>query len=69
VDVSVNDTRNAMKNAGVQEWDADALMELFEFQKAGNASVVSPDVERVIGRKPISFIQFATDYAQSFRTS
>jgi uncharacterized protein YbjT (DUF2867 family) len=69
VDVSVNDTRNAMKNAGMQEWGVDALMELFEFQKAGNASVVSPDVELVIGRKPISFTQFATDYAQSFRTS
>jgi hypothetical protein len=53
----------------MQEWGVDALMELFEFQKAGNASVVSPDVERVIGRKPISFIPFATDYAQSFRTS
>jgi uncharacterized protein YbjT (DUF2867 family) len=57
VDVSVNDTRKQMKNAGMQEWGVDALMELFEFQKAGNASVVSPDVERVIGRKPISFIQ------------
>src|SRR5215469_544247 len=68
VDVSVNDTRNAMKNAGMQGWGVDALMELFEFQKAGNASVVSQDVERVIDRKPISFSQFATDYAQSFRT-
>jgi len=69
VDVSVNDTRNVMKNAGMQEWGVDALMELFEFQKAGNASVISPDVERVVGRKPISFTQFATDYAESFRTS
>ena len=69
IDVSINGTRNVMKNAGMQEWGVDALMELFEFQKAGNASVVSPDVERVVGRKPISFTQFATDYAQSFRTS
>jgi len=69
VDVSINGTRNVMKNAGMQEWGVDALMELFEFQKAGNASAVSPDVERVVGRKPISFTQFATDYAQSFRTS
>jgi len=36
---------------------------------AGNASVVSPDVEGAIGRKPISFIQFATDYAHAFRPS
>ena len=53
----------------MQEWGVDALMELIEFQKAGNASVVSPDVERVIGRKPISFIQFSKDYAQAFRPS
>jgi uncharacterized protein YbjT (DUF2867 family) len=33
VDVSVSDTRNVMKNAGMQEWGVDALMELFEFQK------------------------------------
>ena len=69
MDITVNDTRNVMKNAGMQEWGVDALMELFEFQKAGNASVVSPDVERVTGRKPISFSQFAMDYAQSFRPS
>ncbi|HYA82915.1 MAG TPA: hypothetical protein VEH06_05625 [Candidatus Bathyarchaeia archaeon] len=57
------------KNAGMQEWGFEALMEIFEFQKAGNASVVSVDVKRVIVRKAISFIQFVTDYAQSFRSS
>jgi len=41
-------------------WGVDALMELFGFQKSCNASVISPDVEHVVGRKPISFTQFAT---------
>jgi hypothetical protein len=39
-------------------------MELYNFQKAGYASMVSPSVE-VTGRKPISFFQFAKDYAET----
>ncbi|MBV9179629.1 MAG: SDR family oxidoreductase [Nitrososphaeraceae archaeon] len=69
VDVSADDARKRMKNSGMQEWSVDSLMELFGFQKGSNASVVSPDVERVTGRKPISFVQFATDYAELFRPS
>jgi hypothetical protein len=46
MDVSDNDARQRMKNSGMQEWAVDSLMELFGFQKGGNASVVSPDVER-----------------------
>jgi uncharacterized protein YbjT (DUF2867 family) len=69
VDVSDNDARERMKNSRMQEWSVDSLMELFGFQKGGNTAVVSPDVERVTGRKPISFEQFATDYAELFRPS
>jgi hypothetical protein len=42
-------------------------MELANFQKAGKASVISADVERVTGRKPITFNQFAKDHAETFR--
>jgi len=69
VDVSVSDARKRMLNSGMQEWGVDSLIELFEFQRGGNASVVSPDVKRVIGRESISFIQFATDYAEFFKPS
>lgn len=69
VDVSDNDARKRMKNSGMQEWAVESLMELFGFQKDGNASIVSLDVKRVTGRKPISFVQFATDYADLFRPS
>jgi uncharacterized protein YbjT (DUF2867 family) len=69
VDVSDNDARRRMKNSGMQEWAVESLMELFGFQKGGNASIVSLDVERITDRKPISFVQFATDYADLFRPS
>jgi len=69
VDVSDNDARRRMKDSGMQEWAVESLMELFDFQKDGNASIVSLDVERITNRKPISFVQFARDYADLFRPS
>jgi hypothetical protein len=39
VDVSVDDTRNVMINARMQEWGVDELME--QFQKTGNARMIS----------------------------
>lgn len=67
VDVSDSVAREGMMNAGIQEWTINSLMELFNFQKAGKASVVSHNVELVTGRKPISFAQFAKDYVESFK--
>jgi uncharacterized protein YbjT (DUF2867 family) len=67
INVSVEDARRGMKENGMQEWTINALTELFNFQKAGRASIVSSDVEMITGRKPISFEQFAEDYADAFR--
>ena len=67
VNISDDDARKAMKENGMQEWTINSLMELANFQKAGNASVISADVELVTGRKPISFEQFAEDYADAFK--
>ena len=47
VDVSDSAAREGMRNAGMQEWTINSLMEMFNFQKAGKASVVSQDVELV----------------------
>jgi uncharacterized protein YbjT (DUF2867 family) len=69
VNVSDDDACKEMKENGMQEWTINALIELSNFQKAGKASIVSPDVERVTGRKPISFEQFAKDYSETFRSS
>jgi uncharacterized protein YbjT (DUF2867 family) len=69
VNISDDDARKGMKENGMQEWTINALMELYNFQKAGRASHVTLDVERVTNRKPISFEQFAKDYSETFRST
>jgi uncharacterized protein YbjT (DUF2867 family) len=66
VNVSDDDARKGMQGAGMPDWMVDALMELYTIQRAGYASDISPVVERVTGKKPISFAQFARDYAYAF---
>ncbi len=67
VSVSDDDARKGMKDAGVPNWAIDALMELYAINKAGYTAAVSPAVEQVTGRKPITFAQFAQDYAAAFK--
>ena len=58
--------QNFRKAKGLTE-PVEALIELYGFQRAGYGSVVSPVVEQITGKKPISFDQFARDYAEAFR--
>lgn len=48
-----------MLGAGMSEWLTDLIIELYDVQRAGHMAEVSPVVEQVAGRKPISFAQFA----------
>jgi hypothetical protein len=56
-----------MKQNGMDDWLIDAIMEFYTIIKAGHASKTTNEVEQIIGRKPISFSQFAKDYAEFFR--
>ncbi|MGI8996536.1 MAG: SDR family oxidoreductase [Pyrinomonadaceae bacterium] len=67
VSVSAEDARQGMRGAGMSEWLANLLVELYDFQRAGHMAEVSPVVEQVTGRKPFSFAQFAKDYAAAFK--
>lgn len=58
IDVSDNDARLGMKNANMQGWLIDLLMELYGIQKTGYAAAVSPAVKEITGKEPISFEQF-----------
>jgi uncharacterized protein YbjT (DUF2867 family) len=55
--------------AGIPDWYADALLDLYAFYVAGGAQRVSKDVENVTGRKARSFDEFARDHAQAFRAA
>ena len=67
VNVTDQDARNGMKDMSMDEWTIKSMIELFEITRAGNVSEISPIVEQVTGNKPITFSQFANDYAGSFK--
>jgi len=67
MDIPEEDARKAMKQNGMNDWLIDAIMEFYSIIKAGHASKTTNEVEQIIGRKPISFSQFAKDYAEFFR--
>jgi uncharacterized protein YbjT (DUF2867 family) len=58
--------KQALLSAGVPEWSADALLDLQRLYREGKAAIVTQDVQRVLGRKPISFALFASDYRHAF---
>jgi uncharacterized protein YbjT (DUF2867 family) len=66
VDIS-EDSRRGMKQIGMEDWLIDAIMEFFSIVRAGRASQTTTVVEQITGRKPISFAQFAKDYAEFFK--
>src|ERR1051325_2894655 len=67
MDIPAEDARKAMKQNGMNDWLIDAIMEFYTIIKTGHASKTTNEVEQIIGRKPISFNQFAKDYAEFFR--
>jgi uncharacterized protein YbjT (DUF2867 family) len=64
VNISEEEARAAMKEMGMNDW---TISELADYFRKRNASEVSSAVEEVTGKKPISFSQFAKDYAEAFR--
>lgn len=67
IDVPVEAARQSMKDMGMPEVIVEALLELSAIIKAGYTSEVSPAVEQITGKQPISFRQFAKDYLQFFK--
>jgi uncharacterized protein YbjT (DUF2867 family) len=66
VNVTEEDAREAMKKMGMDDWLADAFMELYSVIRSGYASQTTAVFEQITRRKPISFEQFARDYASFF---
>jgi uncharacterized protein YbjT (DUF2867 family) len=65
--ISDEEARGAMKEVGLDDWLIDTISDLYTFYRNGYASNVSPAIEEVTGKKPITFAQFANDYAEAFR--
>jgi uncharacterized protein YbjT (DUF2867 family) len=67
VDIPEEDARKGMEENGMDDWLIDAIMQFYSIIKAGRAAQTTNVVEQITGRKPISFSQFAKDYAKFFR--
>lgn len=58
---------DALRQAGVPEWNAEALVELWrDVYRAGLAATVAPDVEALLGRPATSLRRFADDHRAAF---
>jgi uncharacterized protein YbjT (DUF2867 family) len=67
VNISEETARQSMRSAGMPERETEMVLGLYAEQKAGNYSTISPAVEQITGKKPISFEQFVNDYIEAFR--
>ena len=69
VDIPLEVARQNMLAMGFPEWLADDFMVMYEVFSAGYAAEVSPVVAQVAKKEPITFSQFAQDYAAAFKGS
>lgn len=66
VNISEEKARGAMKDMRISDWLINGVIEVIELYRS-DIPKLSSAVEEVTGKKPISFSQFAKDYAEAFR--
>lgn len=66
VDVGPEKARSSMVAAGLPEWYADALLELFAAVRAGYVGETSRDCETVTGRAPLTLARWVSDFKSAF---
>jgi hypothetical protein len=67
VNIPPQDATKARLAAGMPQYSADALDELFAERRRGKEAQVWPDFEAIVGRPPTSFDEFARRHAAIFR--
>ena len=65
-ELSFDENKKAMIRAGVPEQIAEMNAQAFSLTAKGDAEWLSGDVTTLLGRRPRSFEQFATDYVAAF---
>jgi uncharacterized protein YbjT (DUF2867 family) len=66
VNISEEETRDALKETGMDDWLINTILGLYTLYRNDHASEVLSAVE-VTGRKATTFVEFATDHADAFR--
>ena len=67
VDVPESAASKGMLDAGMPSWMVDSMMQLHAIDKAGFAGTVTDSVQKVTGRAPASFAQFAQQHAARWK--
>lgn len=67
VNISDEEAKSGMKEAGMDEWLTNSILELIRYFRKGSASQVTSTVNDIIGRNAKTFDEFANDYADYFR--
>jgi hypothetical protein len=69
VSIPEDAARDGMKAAGMNDWFINSMTELYGIIiiRANYASGLSSVVEKITGKKPISFARFAREYAEAFK--
>jgi len=66
VDVPPEAMRGALADLGSPAWQVDGLLEEFAMYRRGEATEVQPGMQQALDRSPLSFAEFARDYAPLF---
>ena len=65
--MSDEDMCEALKSVGWTDKSIEMLIDLYRSVKQGDTEYVSPDVANILGREPITFEQYAHDYAECWK--
>src|SRR6266567_1585498 len=69
LDVPESAARDGMLQAGLPQWQVEPILELHATNKQNRWTAVTADVEKVTGKPPTDFAQFARDHVEKFRAS
>jgi uncharacterized protein YbjT (DUF2867 family) len=67
--ISDDDLRNSLRRTGLPDKAIEPMVRLYQITREGICAVVSDDVGSVLGRPPITFAQYAKDYAEFLKLS
>lgn len=66
IDISPEDHVAALRGYGMPETGVTTMSALYAMVKAGWTDAVSPEVERILGRPPVAFADWARDHAAAW---
>lgn len=65
--VSFEESRQEMLKSGMPKWYANDLIELYRQFQEGKGARITDTIQRITGKPPITYDQFAIDYSHVFK--